>query len=121
MKIPNNDINRCTRKDEKDEEERFPNPYKAGAASALAFLCGSLFPLMAAMAVDDYATRIVVVVVVASLALALFGGVGEVVGGSCVRASATRVLIGGWVSMAVTYALLKPLDSVTDKKMGEDD
>ncbi|KAI3717085.1 hypothetical protein L1987_68436 [Smallanthus sonchifolius] len=102
----------------KKDEERLPNPYKAGAASASAFLCGSLFPLVAAMAIDDYATRIVVVVLVASLALALFGWVGAVLGGSCVRASATRVLIGGWVSMAVTYALLKPLDSVTDKKNG---
>lgn len=106
---------------EDDETEGLPNPYKAGAASAAAFLCGSLFPLVGAMVVDDYATRIVVVVVVASLALALFGGFGAVMGGSGVRASATRVLIGGWVSMAVTYALLKPLDSVTDKKMGEHD
>ncbi|KAK1423504.1 hypothetical protein QVD17_18807 [Tagetes erecta] len=107
-----------------DENERLPNPYKAGAASASAFLCGSLFPLVGAMVINDYATRIVVVVVVASLALALFGGVGAMLGGSgrsSVRASATRVLIGGWVSMAVTYALLKPLDSVTDKRMGEDD
>ncbi|KAK6127576.1 hypothetical protein DH2020_038694 [Rehmannia glutinosa] len=31
-------------------------------------------------------------------------------GGSPVRASAVRVLVGGWISMAVTYGLLKPLD-----------
>ncbi|KAL8229278.1 hypothetical protein R6Q57_014178 [Mikania cordata] len=96
--------------------ENKSNPYKAGAASASAFLCGSLFPLVAAVAVDDYTTRIVVVVVVTSLALPLFGGIGAMVGGSCVRASATRVLFGGWISMAVTYGLLKPLDSVTDKR-----
>lgn len=107
---------------ENDElKERLPDPYKACVASASAFLCGSLFPLVAAIVVSDYTTRLVVLVVVASLALTLFGGVGAVVGGSAVRASATRVLIGGWVSMAVTYALLKPFDSVTDRKMGEHD
>ncbi|GJR01153.1 vacuolar iron transporter homolog 2-like protein [Tanacetum coccineum] len=104
-----------------DEKQQVPNPYKAGAASASAFLCGSLFPLAAAIAVNDYTTRIVVVVIVTSIALALFGGLGAVVGGSCVRASAARVLVGGWISMAVTYGLLKPLDKITDEKMGHDD
>nr|GEU65784.1 vacuolar iron transporter homolog 2-like [Tanacetum cinerariifolium] len=104
-----------------DEKQQVPNPYKAGAASASAFLCGSLFPLAAAMSVNDYTTRIVVVVIVTSIALALFGGLGAVVGGSCVRASAARVLVGGWISMAVTYGLLKPLDKITDERMGHDD
>ncbi|PWA47705.1 ccc1 family [Artemisia annua] len=107
-----------TRGKTKEEKQQVPNPYKAGAASALAFLCGSLFPLAAAMAVNDYTTRFVVVVIVTSIALALFGGLGAVVGGSCVRASAARVLVGGWISMAVTYGLLKPLDKITDEKMG---
>ncbi|XP_071692167.1 vacuolar iron transporter homolog 2-like [Rutidosis leptorrhynchoides] len=104
---------------EEDENESLPNPYKAAAASASAFLCGSLFPLAAAMAVNDYNARIATVVVVTSIALALFGGVGAILGGSCVRASTIRVLIGGWISMAVTYGLLKPLDGITDKKMHE--
>lgn len=107
-------------KTEKDEKQRLPNPFKAGAASALAFLCGSLFPLVSAMAVNDYAARIVAVVVVTSVALVLFGGIGAFVGGSSVRASAARVLVGGWISMAVTYSLLKPLDGVSDKKMSKD-
>ncbi|KAI3757734.1 hypothetical protein L6452_05277 [Arctium lappa] len=97
-----------SRKD-RDEKERLPNPFKAGVASASAFLCGSLFPLVSAMAVDDYATRVMAVVVAASVALVLFGGIGAFVGGSCVRASAVRVLVGGWISMAVTYSLLKPI------------
>lgn len=108
-------------KEKEDEKEGLPNPYKAGAASALAFLCGSLFPLAAAMSVNDYTARLVAVVVVTSIALVLFGGIGAVVGGSCVKASATRVLVGGWISMAVTYGLLKPLDNVTDRKMGKDE
>ncbi|KAH6837641.1 hypothetical protein C2S53_017047 [Perilla frutescens var. hirtella] len=90
--------------------ETLPNPYKAAGASALAFLCGSLFPIVSALAFSHHKMRIVGIVVVTSVALLGFGGAGARLGGSPVRASAMRVLLGGWVSMAVTYALLKPLD-----------
>ncbi|XP_073153937.1 vacuolar iron transporter homolog 5-like [Henckelia pumila] len=92
-------------------EETLPNPYKAAGASSLAFLCGSAFPLLSAMAVShDSTIRVAVIVVVASVALVVFGGVGAFLGGSSVRVSAMRVLVGGWISMAVTYGLLKPID-----------
>ncbi|KAK6127539.1 hypothetical protein DH2020_038697 [Rehmannia glutinosa] len=53
--------------------------------------------------------RVVVIVVVTSIALAVFGSRGPA-WRFAVRASAVRVLVGGWISMAVTYGLLKPLD-----------
>lgn len=87
-----------------------PNPYKAAAASALAFLCGSLVPLASAAFVARHNVRIVVVAVVASVALAVFGAAGAYLGKSPVRVSALRVLVGGWVAMGVTYGLLKPFD-----------
>ncbi|XP_073279481.1 vacuolar iron transporter homolog 2-like [Primulina huaijiensis] len=91
-------------------EETLPNPYKAAGASASAFLCGSALPLLSAMAVSHNTIRVVVIVVVTSVSLAVFGGVGAYLGGSSVRFSAMRVLVGGWISMAVTYGLLKPID-----------
>ncbi|XP_039158506.1 vacuolar iron transporter homolog 5-like [Eucalyptus grandis] len=97
------------------EEEALPNPYKAAAASALAFLCGSLFPLLPAIFVAQHTLRVVFVVVVASIALALFGGVGAHLGGSPVKVSAARVLVGGWIAMGITYGLLKPFDKDDDK------
>ncbi|KZV41739.1 vacuolar iron transporter5-like [Dorcoceras hygrometricum] len=91
-------------------EETLPNPYKAAGASAIAFLCGSAFPLMAAIAVSQSTIRVVAIAVVSSVSLAVFGAVGAYLGGSSVRISAVRVLVGGWISMGVTYGLLKPID-----------
>lgn len=95
--------------------ESLPSPYKAASASALAFLCGSFMPLMSAIFIHQNSLRMVVVVVVTSIALALFGGMGARMGGSPVRASAIRVLAGGWIAMAVTYALLRPFDKDNSK------
>lgn len=99
---------------EEEDEEMMPNPYKAAFASALAFLCGSGFPILAALAFSEHRIRIVGMVVVTTLALLVFGAAGARLGGSPVRVSAIRVLIGGWISMGVTYGLLKPLDQDHD-------
>ncbi|XP_062079251.1 vacuolar iron transporter homolog 2-like [Humulus lupulus] len=88
-----------------------PNPHKAAAVSALAFLSGSVVPLIPAALVADHATSVIVIVVVATLALAVFGWGGAKFGGSSrPKVSAVRVVVGGWLAMAVTYALLKPFD-----------
>ncbi|KAG5621809.1 hypothetical protein H5410_007027 [Solanum commersonii] len=90
--------------------EPLPSPLKAAAASSLAFLFGALVPMMSALLVSENRIRIFVMVLVASLALCLFGGIGAYLGGSSVKISAMRVLLGGWISMALTYGLLKPFD-----------
>ncbi|KAL5563870.1 hypothetical protein UlMin_033617 [Ulmus minor] len=92
-----------------------PNPHKAAAASAMAFLSGSLVPLLSSMAVSENHTRIIVIVILTSVALAGFGAAGAHLGGSPVRASAARVMIGGWFAMAITYCLLKPFDRDHDQ------
>ncbi|WCJ32875.1 Vacuolar iron transporter (VIT) family protein [Euphorbia peplus] len=99
--------------EEEGSEMVFTNPYQAAAASALAFLCGSSVPLLSAMFVTTKTlTRILVTLVVTTIASAVFGGAGAYLGGSsAVRTSAIRVVIGGWISMAITYALLKPFDN----------
>ncbi|KAG8373570.1 hypothetical protein BUALT_Bualt11G0038200 [Buddleja alternifolia] len=92
------------------DDKGLPNPYKAAVASGVTFLCGSLVPLLSAMVSSQNKVRVVTIVVVTSIALIIFGGAGARLGGSPVRVSAMRVLVGGWISMAVTYGLLKPLD-----------
>nr|GMC65955.1 vacuolar iron transporter homolog 5-like [Ipomoea batatas] len=96
-----------------------PNPYKAAGASGLAFLCGSLPPLLTSMVAAPNNIRIIMIVVLASVALAVFGGAGAYFGGSPVRKSAGRVLVGGWISMAITYGMLKSFDK--DSKGDDDD
>ncbi|PON64163.1 Ccc1-like protein [Parasponia andersonii] len=93
-----------------------PNPHKAAAASALAFLSGSVVPLVSAVLVSNNAVRIAVIVVVATVALAVFGGLGAWLGGSPPKASVVRVVVGGWFAMAVTYGMLKPFDRENNGK-----
>ncbi|MEX5618517.1 VIT1/CCC1 transporter family protein, partial [Pseudomonas syringae] len=64
----------------------------------------------------SHTMRVLALIIVTTIALALFGGVGAYLGGSPIRVSAMRVLIGGWVSMAISYGLLKPFS----RKHGEE-
>lgn len=91
-------------------EESLPSPHKAASASALAFLCGSLVPLLSAVFIPQNTIRIAVVVMVASIALALFGGVGARMGGSPAMPSAFRVLVGGWLPCQSLMACFMPYE-----------
>ncbi|KAL5713710.1 hypothetical protein ACHQM5_015762 [Ranunculus cassubicifolius] len=91
-----------------DGYEALPDPIKAGAASALSFLCGAIIPLLTILFIYSHTMRVIALIIVTTIALGIFGGVGAYLGGSPIRVSATRVLIGGWVSMAISYGLLKP-------------
>ncbi|CAH2036660.1 unnamed protein product [Thlaspi arvense] len=89
------------------EKEKLPSPMQAAAASALAFSIGAIVPLLAAAFVKDYQVRIGVIVAAVTLALVMFGWLGAVLGKAPVVKSSARVLIGGWLAMAVTFGLTK--------------
>lgn len=89
------------------EKEKLPSPMQAAAASALAFSLGAIVPLMAAAFVKDYHVRIGAIVAAVTLALVMFGWLGAVLGKAPVFKSSARVLIGGWLAMAVTFGLTK--------------
>ncbi|XVE93071.1 hypothetical protein REPUB_Repub01dG0158500 [Reevesia pubescens] len=93
------------------EKEQLPNPGQAAAASALAFSVGAVLPLLCAAFIRDHKVRMVVVVAVASMALMVFGVVGALLGGTPVVKSSTRVLVGGWMAMAITFGLTKLIGS----------
>ncbi|XWS37349.1 hypothetical protein CRYUN_Cryun19dG0035200 [Craigia yunnanensis] len=80
---------------------------QAAIASALAFSVGAVMPLLAAAFVRQHKMRLAVVVVVASLALILFGAAGAVLGRTPAVRSSVRVLIGEWMAMAITFGLTK--------------
>ncbi|XP_057422123.1 vacuolar iron transporter homolog 4-like [Lotus japonicus] len=96
---------------EEAEREKLPNPFQAALASALAFTVGALVPLLAAVFIRNHKIRLGVVAVVASLALLVFGVVGAVLGKTPVKRSCFRVLIGGWMAMAITFGLTKLIGS----------
>lgn len=89
------------------DKEKLPNPIQAALASALAFSLGALVPLLAAAFISNHKVRLAVVVAAVSLALVAFGVVGAVLGRTPVVKSCARVLIGGWMAMAITFGLTK--------------
>ncbi|KAL2254385.1 vacuolar iron transporter homolog 4-like [Sesamum indicum] len=94
-----------------EENEKLPNPLQAALASALAFSSGAIVPLLAAGFISEYKVRVGVVVAATTLALAAFGGIGAVLGRSGVVRSCGRVVVGGWMAMAITFGLTKLLGS----------
>ncbi|CAK8578066.1 unnamed protein product [Lathyrus sativus] len=93
--------------DESTEREKLPNPFQAALASALAFSVGAVMPLLAASFIRNHKMRMGVVGAVVSMALLVFGGVGALVGKTPVMRSCVRVLIGGWMAMAITFGFTK--------------
>lgn len=96
---------------EEAEREQLPNPVLAAFASALSFSVGAVLPLLAAAFIREHRLRLSVVITVATSALVAFGVVGARVGGTPVVKSSVRVLIGGWVAMAITFGLTRLIGS----------
>ncbi|KAK7246797.1 hypothetical protein RIF29_41667 [Crotalaria pallida] len=94
------------------QKDKLPNPFKAAVASAIAFAIGAMVPLLGAAFIEDYKVRLGVVVAVVSLALMVFGGLGAVLGKAPLVKSSSRVLIGGWLAMAITFGLTKLVGSI---------
>ncbi|KAF5760203.1 putative Ccc1 family protein [Helianthus annuus] len=97
--------------EEISEKEALPNPIQAAAASAIAFILGAMVPLLAAAFIVDHTVRLGVVVATVSLALVVFGWIGALFGRTPVVKSCFRILVGGWMAMAVTFGLTKWIGS----------
>lgn len=96
---------------EVEKNKSLPKPLQAAVASALAFGVGAVVPLLGAAFIKEYVVRVGVVVVVVSLALLGFGGLGAVLGKAPVVKSSLRVLLGGWVAMGITFGFTKLIGS----------
>lgn len=80
------------------------NPWHAAIASAISFTLGAVLPLLAILLPPDNA-RVPVTVVAVLLALALTGAVSARIGGSSPRMAVARVVTGGAIGLAATYAI----------------
>ncbi|KAL3538598.1 hypothetical protein ACH5RR_001964 [Cinchona calisaya] len=89
------------------KDDSLPNPLKAAMASGLAFSLGAMVPLLAAAFIGDHKVRLAAIITTVSLALVGFGWIGAVLGNAPVMRSSARVLIGGWMAMAITFGLTK--------------
>ncbi len=78
---------------------------QASATSALAFSLGAGLPLLAGAFIAEAMLRIYIVTGAATAGLLLFGAIGAWLGGASKFKGAMRVLVGGWVAMAITYGI----------------
>ncbi|TDP31805.1 VIT1/CCC1 transporter family protein [Nocardia ignorata] len=80
------------------------NPWAAAGSSAIAFICGALLPLLA-IVLPPAQWRVPVTFVAVLVALALTGSLSARLGGSARGRAVLRVVVGGALAMAVTYAI----------------
>jgi VIT1/CCC1 family predicted Fe2+/Mn2+ transporter len=86
------------------DPHHFTNPWHAAWASMGAFTVGALLPLLA-IVLPPVAWRVPVTVVAVVLALAGTGLVSARLGEADARRATVRVVVGGLLAMAVTYAI----------------
>ncbi|MGN8048823.1 VIT1/CCC1 transporter family protein [Curtobacterium sp. 22159] len=86
------------------DEDDVVSPWHAAFASAAAFSIGAVLPLLAVLLPPD-AARVPVTFVVVLLALALTGAVGARIGGGSKRRATVRVVVGGALALAATFAI----------------
>lgn len=85
--------------------DELANPFQASATSALAFSLGAGLPLLAGAFILEPLLRVYIVTAAATVGLLLFGALGAWLGGASLFKGAMRVLVGGWLAMAVTYGI----------------
>lgn len=80
------------------------NPWQAAFSSAVAFTCGALLPLLAIL-LPPATWRVPVTFTAVLIALAVTGSVSARLGGSNPVRATARVVVGGALAMAITYAV----------------
>ena len=80
------------------------NPVEAALASAISFTVGALLPLLAILLPPQH-LRVPVCVVAVLAALAIAGTVSARLGAANARRAVLRVVIGGAIGLAITYAI----------------
>ncbi len=88
------------------DPDNLTNPWHAAFASAIAFLLGALIPILAVLLPPD-AIRVPFAFISVLVALAITGTVSAKIGGAHVGHAVTRVVIGGALAMAITFAVGK--------------
>lgn len=88
------------------DQNNLVNPWQAAYASALAFSCGAIIPiLMIILAPKNYRIPITFAGVV--IALIITGTISAQTGGASKRKATLRVVIGGLLAMLVTFGIGK--------------
>jgi VIT1/CCC1 family predicted Fe2+/Mn2+ transporter len=88
------------------DEQSLVNPYAAAASSAVSFTLGALIPILTSLI---HFSRLLWIVLAVTVGLALTGYISARLGRADPRRATSRVVFGGLLAMAVTYAVGKLL------------
>ena len=106
LELTEKDVIRAHARDELGIDlDELANPIQASLASAFAFSIGAALPLLGGAFIADPKTRSIVVAAASTVGLLAFGGMGACLGGANKIVGALRVLLGGWIAMAITYGI----------------
>ena len=86
------------------DPDELTNPWQAAISSAIAFTVGALLPLLTILLLPA-AIRVPVTFVAVLIALALTGLLSARLGGADATRATRRVVIGGALAMAITFAI----------------
>lgn len=86
------------------DREDIVSPWHAASASAIAFLAGAILPMLAILLPPE-TIRVPLTFAAVLVALAATGSVGAWIGGSSKSRAAVRVVIGGALALAATFAI----------------
>jgi VIT1/CCC1 family predicted Fe2+/Mn2+ transporter len=81
------------------------NPWQAAGVSFLCFGVGATIPLLAGAFLAAEWARILSILLATTGGLVMFGVLGGYLGGASVVKGALRVVIGGWMALAISYAI----------------
>lgn len=81
------------------------NPLQACVASAFAFCIGAGIPLLAASFITSHSMRLMSLILATTAALTTFGSLGAWLGGASLLRGGARVVLGGWIALAITYGI----------------
>ncbi|MFL2000772.1 VIT1/CCC1 transporter family protein [Microbacterium sp. A1-JK] len=86
------------------DQDDLVSPWQAAASSALAFTVGALLPLLAIL-LPAPEWRVPVTAVAVLVALAITGTISARLGGSSAPRAVVRLVVGGALALAATYAI----------------
>jgi VIT1/CCC1 family predicted Fe2+/Mn2+ transporter len=86
------------------DQEDIVNPWHAAFASAIAFVAGAILPMLAILLPPEN-IRVPLTFAAVLVALAATGSVGAWIGGSSKSRASVRVVIGGALALAATFAI----------------
>ena len=81
------------------------SPWAAAWSSMISFVLGAMLPLIAILLPSTPGPRVPVTVAAVLVALALTGTVSARLSGAKVRTAVLRIMVGGALAMAITYAI----------------